>query len=71
MTQSYAMSQLWFSVLIGWACKSIILRYGGPKGVSRALPVFLGIAFGDIFMMVVWLIVDAITGTHGHYLMPG
>ena len=47
------------------------MRYGGPKGVARALPVFLGVAFGDIFMMVVWLIVDAITGTHGHYLMPG
>lgn len=71
MMQTYPMKVLWFSTFIGWAFKAVIMRYGGPKGLLTLLPVFLGLAFGDIFMMVVWLIVDAITGTHGHYLMPG
>ncbi len=71
MSQTYPMSQLWFSIFLGWVAKSVILRYGGPKGVRNLIPIFLGIAFGDIVMMVVWLIVDALTGTHGHYLMPG
>jgi len=71
MMQTYPMKCLWFSTLIGWALKSVIMRYGGAKGLVASLPLFLGLAFGDIFMMVVWLIVDAITGTHEHYLMPG
>lgn len=71
MMQTYPMKVLWFSVFIGWVCKSVIARYGGVKTLLSVQPLFLGIAFGDIFMMVVWLIVDAITGKHGHYLMPG
>ncbi len=71
MMQTYPMKCLWFSTLIGWTLKSVIMRYGGAKGLVASLPLFLGLAFGDIFMMVVWLIVDAITGTHEHYLMPG
>ncbi len=71
MMQTYPMKVLWFSTFIGWALKSVIMRYGSAKGLLALLPLFLGVAFGDIFMMVVWLIVDAITGTHGHYLMPG
>jgi len=68
---SYAMHQLWFSVFLGWVFKAVINRYGGPKGLRRLMPGFLGLAFGDIFMMVVFLIVDALKGVHNHYLMPG
>jgi hypothetical protein len=71
MMQTYPMRRLWFSIFLGWAAKSVIMRYGGPRGLTVMIPLFLGVAFGDIFMMVVWLIVDAVTGTHGHYLMPG
>ena len=71
MMQTYPMKVLWFSTFIGWALKAVIMRYGGPKGLLTLLPFFLGVVFGDIFMMVVWLIIDAITGTHGHYLLPG
>jgi len=71
MMQTYPMKVLWFSIFIGWAIKAVIARYGGVKTLIGLQPLFLGIAFGDIFMMVGWLIVDAITGTHNHYLMPG
>lgn len=71
MMQTYPIKKLWFSIFLGWAAKSVIMRYGGARGLTVMIPLFLGIAFGDIFMMVVWLIVDAVTGTHGHYLMPG
>ena len=71
MMQTYPLKCLWFSIFIGWLIKSVVLRYGGPKGLLAATPIFLGLAFGDTFMMVVWLIVDAICGKHGHYLMPG
>jgi hypothetical protein len=71
MMQTYPLKQLWFSIFIGWTFKSVILRYGGAKGLLTLQPLFLGLAFGDVVMMVFWLAVDAITGTHGHYLTPG
>jgi len=71
MALTYPLRQLWFSLFLGWLVKAVVMRYVGPKGLVGLLPLFLGIAFGDITMMVVWLIVDAATGTHGHYLMPG
>ncbi|MFQ5810105.1 MAG: DUF6785 family protein [Armatimonadota bacterium] len=71
MALTYPLRQLWFSLFLGWLAKAVVMRYLGPRGLVGLLPLFLGIAFGDIVMMVVWLIVDAATGTHGHYLMPG
>jgi hypothetical protein len=71
MALTYPLRQLWFSLFLGWLAKAVVMRYVGPKGLVGLLPLFLGVAFGDITMMVVWLIVDAATGTHGHYLMPG
>jgi hypothetical protein len=71
MMQTYPMSVLWFSIFIGWVLKSVIMRYGGPRALVRLQPMFLGLAFGDVCMMVIWLIVDAANGTHNHFLMPG
>jgi hypothetical protein len=71
MMHTYPMSMLWFSIFLGWVCKSVVMRYGGYRGLQAVTPFFLGVAFGDIAMMVVWLTVDAILGKHGHYLLPG
>jgi hypothetical protein len=71
MMQAHSMHTVWFSIFVGWALKSIVLRYGGAKGLRTTRPFFLGIAFGDIFMMVFWLIVAAITGKHRLFLLPG
>jgi hypothetical protein len=71
MMQTYPMHMMWLSILIAWVLKVTILRYGGPKGLRTTLPMFLGIAFGDIFMMGFWLIVAGITGKHRLFLLPG
>jgi hypothetical protein len=71
MMQAHSMHTVWFSIFVGWALKSIVLRYGGAKGLRTTRPFFLGIAFGDIFMMVFWLIVATITGKHRLFLLPG
>ena len=54
-----------------WVLKTVILRYGGHKGLRKALPFWLGVACGDIFMMVFWLIVATITNKHRVFLLPG
>ena len=71
MMQTYPMKVLWFSIFLGWLLKTLIVKYGSVRGLVATTPFFLGLAFGDFFIMVVWLIVDAIHHKHGHYLMPG
>ncbi len=67
---TFAMDQMWFSVFLGWLCKSLISRYGGHNTYRRLTPLFLGLALGDIAMMVFWLIIDGWQGRTGHQLMP-
>ena len=71
MMQTYPMQTMWLSILIAWVLKVTILRYGGPSGLRKTLPLFLGIAFGDILMMMVWLIIASLTGKHRLFLLPG
>lgn len=71
MMHTYPMIMLWFSIFLGWVCKAVVMRYGGYRGLQATTPLFLGVAFGDITMMVVWLTVDAILGKHDHFLLPG
>ena len=55
---SYPMICLWFPIFVGWLCKVIISKYGGNSAYRVARPMFLGLAFGDISMMLFWLLVD-------------
>ena len=71
MMQSGPVSYMWFSILLGTICKTTILRYGGPHVMKKATPFFLGLVFGDVFMMMLWRIVDVLMGAHGHFLLPG
>lgn len=40
---------LWGPFLAVWAIKSIVHRIGGARWFRRAMPFFLGLAFGDLF----------------------
>ena len=66
MGPSWPMIQLWFSIMIGWLAKTLILRYGGMRGFIRARPFFLGLVLGEFTVAGIWLIIDAITGVQGH-----
>ena len=61
----------WFSIFVGWMCKSLVLKFGGHDTVRKTTPLFLGLALGDVAMMLIWLIIDGLTGRTGHQLMPG
>ena len=47
----------------------MILRYGGVKQYRRTRPAFLGLIFGELFMIVVLLIVEGFTGVRAHSLI--
>lgn len=67
MGPSWPMIQLWFSVLLGWAMKALILRYGGFRKFREAKPFFLGLVVGEFSAAGLWLLIDFITGKSGHH----
>jgi hypothetical protein len=61
---------VWFSIFLGWLCKSLITRFGGSDTYRKTTPVFLGLALGDIVMILLWIAIDGWTGRMGHHLTP-
>lgn len=71
MWSPYVMYAMWFSIFLGWLAKMLILRFGGGETYRRLMPLFLGLALGDVSMMLFWNAVDLWQGRTGHQLMPG
>ncbi len=44
---SWEMNLLWMPLLIAWAAKSLILKYGGAKGMATTQPFFIGLILGQ------------------------
>jgi hypothetical protein len=65
------MTYVWFSVLISWAIKSIVLKYGGPTLYRTTRPFFLGLILGQICVAGMWLIIDFFTGMEGNAPIGG
>ncbi len=66
----FAIVTLSFSIFLGWLAKTLITKFGGTPAYRAALPAFLGLALGDITMMVFWVAIDGWQGRMGHYLTP-
>jgi hypothetical protein len=70
MCVPFAMHAMWLSLFLGWAAKVLITRFGGNDSYRKAVPLFLGVALGDIVMVVFWICVDGWQGRTGHALLP-
>jgi hypothetical protein len=68
---SFPIGVFWFSIMLGWLCKTLIGRFGGNDTMRKSTPLFLGLVLGDVTMMLFWLLVDGWFGRTGHQLMPG
>ncbi|UCH34923.1 MAG: hypothetical protein JSV65_00775 [Armatimonadota bacterium] len=66
MGPSWPMIQLWFSILVGWWFKWLILRWGGMSLFRRARPFFLGLVLGEFATAALWIVIDSISGVRGH-----
>lgn len=67
---TFAMDVMWVSVFLGWLSKTITMKFGGSATYRKLLPFFLGLALGDVSMMLVWLVIDGWQGRTVHQLMP-
>jgi hypothetical protein len=54
LSGTWTLIVFWFPCLVAWACKLLILRYGGMKGFAGARPFFLGMVLGEFTMAVLW-----------------
>jgi hypothetical protein len=51
---------IWFAVLIGWAIKAVILRFGGLKAYRQSVPFFIGLALGEYVMACLWALIGVV-----------
>lgn len=70
MADSWGMYNLWSCLFVAWACKAVILRYGGLSGYRRAIPCFLGLALGDYLLSNIWGILSILTDTPLYQFFP-
>lgn len=70
MSVPFALASMWFSIFVGWLFKTLISRFGGADGYRKTIPLFLGLALGDICMVVFWVAIDAWQGRTNHSLLP-
>ncbi len=71
MGLSYPVSRLWFSIFLGWACKCLIMRFGGADSYRKLTPAFLGLILGEVVMILFWLLIDGWQGRTSHQLLAG
>ena len=61
-------SSIWFSALIAWILKAIILHVGGGKLFQTLKPFFLGLILGEVLTGGGWAVVYALTVENGRVL---
>ena len=76
MLYTYPGSHLWLSILLGWAAKNLILRFGGTRAYTNAKPFFLGLIVGESMAAGLWLVVGVVLSAaglpyHAVNIMPG
>lgn len=70
VASSWYMQVAWFSLLLGWAAKVLILKFGGSKLFMEARPLFVGMVFGEALAAGVWLIVTLVLAGMGAHYRP-
>ncbi len=71
ISNSWGVHQIWAPILIGWAAKTIVLKFGGLRFYRRALPFFFGLILGEIVVGSLWTIVGIVLGIPTYDFWPG
>ena len=56
------MANLWFCFFLAWMIKAILIKYGGPRLYTKAVPFFLGMILGQFTIAGLWVLIDFFTG---------
>lgn len=44
----YASENMWYSFLLGWAIKTLVVKFGGGKAFQNLKPLFIGLVIGEL-----------------------
>ena len=59
---------IWFSAMICWLLKAIIVHVGGSKLFQQLKPFFLGLILGEVVVGGVWAVIYSLTTEYGRIL---
>ena len=59
---------MWFSILLAWVVKRLVLAYGGPRLYRKTRLFFLGLILGQFLACGIWIVIDFFTGRVGNNL---
>jgi hypothetical protein len=71
---SVGVNGAWFSVMVAWALKKVILRFGGASLFTRLRPLFIGMIVGAALVSMLWVIVGYFVHWPGggtYWVLPG
>jgi len=65
----WIINYIWFSFLVSWLIKLVIIKYGGIKNYRKAVPFFIGLILGEYVVGCFWDILGISMGmeTYGFY----
>ncbi|MBI1336085.1 MAG: hypothetical protein GC164_03880 [Phycisphaera sp.] len=52
--------RIMMSLFVGWLLKVLIVQFGGARTYRAAMPLFLGMIFGEVFANAFWTMVPAV-----------
>ena len=70
MASNQGLDDLWLPILICFILKWIILKYGGIRSYRNAVPFFLGLAFGDYLMGILWNVLGVMLNMNVYQFFP-
>jgi hypothetical protein len=70
VSSSWSMNLLWMPMLIAWAIKVAILRYGGLRLYRQGIPFFLGLILGEYVAGGLWSLAGVVMQKHVWVFWP-
>ena len=67
---SWAVNYIWFSLLLAWAAKLLLLKYGGLNAHRKAIPFFLGLILGQFIVGSIWTILGMFFNIPAYGIWP-
>ncbi|MCY4606175.1 MAG: hypothetical protein OXE49_18230, partial [Gemmatimonadetes bacterium] len=63
---NFMLDKIWACVLLAWALKKLILRFGGAAHYRTSQHFFMGLIMGEALCNGLWLVIDYFTGKIGN-----
>ena len=67
---SWAVNYIWFSLLVVWGLKLVLLKYGGRNAHRKAMPFFLGLILGQFTIGSLWTILGMVFNIPTYGIWP-